>query len=84
MCTHRDMLGLSLHDAILLPLVILERVDGRLSFLPPLFGDLCSRDNPCVQEANCMIDPAAPIVGRPFCICPEGQINTVKECRSYF
>ncbi|EZG48586.1 calcium-binding EGF domain protein [Gregarina niphandrodes] len=38
----------------------------------PLVGDLCKRDNPCVDSATCIIDPAAPIIGRPFCICPQG------------
>lgn len=47
--------------------------EAKLSFLPPILGDLCHRDNPCVDEARCVIDPAAPFVGRPFCVCPNGN-----------
>ena len=36
---------------------------------------LCERDNPCVDEAECKIDPKAPIIGKPFCVCPKGMLT---------
>lgn len=39
----------------------------------PLIGTLCQRENPCVDQARCYIDPSAPIIGRPLCLCPPGK-----------
>lgn len=61
-------------------LLIIRTGTAKVSFLPSFLGDLCQRDNPCVDEARCVIDPAAPVVGRPFCICPSGEHTVHSNC----
>lgn len=36
------------------------------------FANLCTRANPCIDAAQCIIDENAPVIGQALCVCPDG------------